>query len=74
MAAAERQAGSHFGLKIMQARAGQLSGSLHINSAVGHGTRITLAWPIMQEGAATAMTDHTTQSRHELKVAAPVFV
>lgn len=34
----------HFGLKIMQARAARLGGSLEIESAPGLGTRVSLRW------------------------------
>jgi len=36
----------HFGIKIMQARAARLGGSLDIHSQPGQGTRVTLLWPI----------------------------
>jgi len=35
----------HFGLKIMQARAGRLRGSLTIDSVPGEGTYVELTWP-----------------------------
>jgi two-component system nitrate/nitrite sensor histidine kinase NarX len=35
----------HFGLKIMQARAARLRGSLKIDSVPGEGTRVELTWP-----------------------------
>jgi len=42
--------GSHFGLSIMRARAAHIGGRFTIYSAVGHGTRVTLAWPAEDEG------------------------
>lgn len=36
----------HFGLKIMQARAARLNGSLEVRSAPGSGTRVCLTWPL----------------------------
>lgn len=35
----------HFGLQIMRARAARLEGSLHIETAPGAGTTVTLSWP-----------------------------
>ena len=40
------QNGSHFGLKIMKARAARIGGSLEIRSSPGNGTRVTLKWPL----------------------------
>lgn len=34
----------HFGLKIMQARAAHIGGNVEIESAQGHGTKVTLMW------------------------------
>ncbi|MBI3165865.1 MAG: type IV pili methyl-accepting chemotaxis transducer N-terminal domain-containing protein [Chloroflexi bacterium] len=36
----------HFGLKIMQARAAHIGGNVAIESAQGHGTRVTLSWAV----------------------------
>ena len=35
----------HFGLKIMQARAAHIGGSLQVESAFGQGTQVRLVWP-----------------------------
>ncbi|UCG22790.1 MAG: ATP-binding protein, partial [Chloroflexota bacterium] len=40
----EETAGDHFGLSIMKARAVRIGGRLAINSRVGEGTEIELAW------------------------------
>lgn len=37
--------GNHFGLRIMQARAGLLGGNCSVESAPGEGTRVMLRWP-----------------------------
>ncbi|MFQ5593516.1 MAG: HAMP domain-containing protein [Anaerolineae bacterium] len=37
---------SHFGLRIMRARAARIGGRIMIDSAPGHGTRVILAWPV----------------------------
>lgn len=36
----------HFGLKILQARAAHLGGSLQVQSAPGQGARVSLTWPV----------------------------
>ncbi|MFQ5340368.1 MAG: HAMP domain-containing protein [Anaerolineae bacterium] len=36
---------SHFGLRIMRARAARIGGRVTIDSSPGHGTRVILAWP-----------------------------
>lgn len=36
---------SHFGLKVMRTRAEWIGGDLHIESAPGRGTTVTLRWP-----------------------------
>ena len=36
----------HFGLSIMRARAARLRGAVHIYTAPGQGTRVTLTWPL----------------------------
>jgi signal transduction histidine kinase len=50
--------GDHFGLRIMRARAARIGGRVDIESAPGHGTRITLSWP--QAGPAPASTPSPT--------------
>jgi two-component system nitrate/nitrite sensor histidine kinase NarX len=35
----------HFGLSIMQARAGRLEGQVEVKSVLGQGTQVTLSWP-----------------------------
>jgi len=40
----------HFGLKVMQARAERIGGSLSVESALGRGTSITLCWPVQDWG------------------------
>lgn len=40
--------GGRFGLSIMRARAHRLGGQLHIDSALGRGTRLSLIWPARQ--------------------------
>lgn len=37
---------SHFGLKILDARAVHIGGKAEISSALGKGTRVTLTWPL----------------------------
>jgi two-component system, NarL family, nitrate/nitrite sensor histidine kinase NarX len=39
----------HFGLKIMQARATRIGGSLQVISSPGQGTCVTLTWPLPNE-------------------------
>jgi len=41
----QEQAGNHFGLSIMRARAARLRGELAINSQPGAGTTVILSWP-----------------------------
>jgi two-component system nitrate/nitrite sensor histidine kinase NarX len=36
---------SHFGLSVMEARAGRIGGSLNIDSRPGGGTRVVVCWP-----------------------------
>ncbi|MBI5565307.1 MAG: GAF domain-containing protein [Chloroflexi bacterium] len=36
----------HFGLRIMPARAARLGGKLTIDSVPGHGTRVSITWPL----------------------------
>lgn len=43
--AGEREAGGHFGLQIMQARAAHIGGECFIESAPGAGTRVTFTFP-----------------------------
>ncbi len=38
-------AGDHFGLDIMQERAQAIGATLHVDSAPGQGTRVTVVWP-----------------------------
>jgi two-component system nitrate/nitrite sensor histidine kinase NarX len=40
---------SHFGLKIMRARAARINGHLKINSEPGRGTNVTLSWHLAAE-------------------------
>jgi two-component system nitrate/nitrite sensor histidine kinase NarX len=37
---------SHFGLRIMRARAARIGGRVAIDSSPGHGTRVSLMWPV----------------------------
>jgi len=37
---------SHFGLRIMRARAARVGGRMMIDSTPGHGTRVILTWPV----------------------------
>jgi len=39
---------SHFGLRIMRARAARIAGQVTIESRVGQGTQVVLRWPIEQ--------------------------
>jgi signal transduction histidine kinase len=43
--ASQAAPGGHFGLHIMDARAKHIGGRIEIESALGHGTRVTLLWP-----------------------------
>ena len=36
----------HFGLKVMQARAERIGGTLDIQSSPGRGTAVTVCWPV----------------------------
>ena len=36
----------HFGLRVVQARAAHLGGSLEVHSVCGQGTQVTLRWPL----------------------------
>jgi signal transduction histidine kinase len=38
----------HFGLSIMHARAARIGGQINIESAIGHGTRVMLNWPMSE--------------------------
>lgn len=44
--------GSHFGLKVMRARAARIGGRLDIDSEPGGGTKICLRWPLDGAGPA----------------------
>jgi len=44
-ATAQRDAGQHFGLSIMQARAARIDGQVTVESAPGKGTRVILSFP-----------------------------
>jgi signal transduction histidine kinase len=44
--ASQPAASGHFGLRIMQARARHMGGSIELHSTPGGGTRITLMWPL----------------------------
>ncbi len=46
----EPEPSGHFGLQIMQTRAMHIGGQLQIESSPGHGTRITLTWPMDRKG------------------------
>lgn len=45
----EEDGRQHFGLKIMQARATRIGGSLQVVSSPGKGTCVTLSWPLPAE-------------------------
>ena len=54
---------THFGLKIMRARAVQLKGKITIESEEGRGTRVGLVWPLANGGRHLTPVSEVPDSR-----------